>query len=177
MGNKGRFNILKKIAQGAINQMVTDEVNKNKSVAGSPTSFTATNAYPTIIQGFGANNISWINGLSNVLNDALYYTSNGQIDLNWMKSNNFNAGSSQVPSEDLKKIIAFCKAVYNYLYTNLGQNFTHLLPKDQILEKVKILTNNQSLINLPTVTNNGQLRTKIGGNLKTIIQNYLLQIK
>jgi hypothetical protein len=177
MRNKVRTEILKKLAQGTTNQMTTDEVNKNKSVAGSPPSFVASSAYPTLVQGLGTNNVPWVNRLSNVLNNALYYSSNGQVNLNTMKSNNFNAGITQVPSEDLKKIMSFCKVVYNYLYTDLGQNFKQLLSPEQIADKVKIVNSSPSLTNLPTVVSSGQLATKIGGNLKTIIQNYLLQIK
>ena len=177
MSNKVSLHILKKLAQDATNQMATDEANKNKTVAGSPPSFVASNAYPTIIQGFGAANVPWINNLSNVLNDSLYYSSNGQVHLNWMKSNNFNFGTTQIPSDDLKKIMSFCKVVYSHLYTNLGQNFKQPLNQAQIAEIVKFVNSNPALNSLPTVVSNGQLASKIGGNLKTIIQNYLLQIK
>lgn len=177
MANKIYSTILKKISQAVNNQMSTDEVNKNNSVSGNPPSFIATNNYPSLITAFDAKNLPWINQLSNVLNDSLYYCSNGQINLNWMKSNNFNSDNTQIPSTDLKKIMSFCKIIYNYLYTDLGQNYQKPLSSQQVADKIKFIYNSQPLNTLPSVMNSGQLATKIGGNLKTIIQNYLLQIK
>jgi len=172
-----RIKLLHKIAQNAVNQLTTDEVNKTNTVAGAPPVFTATSFYPTIITGFAAKNVPWINGLSNVLNDSLYYSSNGQINLTWMKNNNFNVGTTQIPSQDLKNIANFCKEVYQRLYTNLGTDFEQPLTTQQIAERVGYLNNNQYLNNLPLAMSSGQLTTKLGGNLKTIIKNYLLQIK
>jgi hypothetical protein len=177
MKTTAKLAILKKLAQAATNQMATDEVNKNKSVAGAPPSFTASSAYPSLVIGFNTKNVPWINGLSNVLNDALYYTSNGQVNLQWMKTNNFGAGISQIPSQDLKNIMAFCKLMYTYVYTNLGQEFKQALTSEQIAEKINYIKSQPSLNNLPSSNTSGQLTTKLGGNLKTIIQNYLLQIK
>ena len=177
MKTSAKLAILKKLAQGATNEMVTDEVNKNKSVAGTPPSFTASSAYPSLVVGFGAKNVPWINGLSNILNDALYYTSNGQVYLQWLKSNNFGPGVSQVPSQDLKNIMTLSKVIYTYIYTNLGQDYKQALTSEEISQKINYIKSQESLNNLPTVNPFGQLNTKLGGNLKTIIQNYLLQIK
>lgn len=172
-----RIKLLNKIAQTATNQMVTDEVNKTKTVAGSPPVFSASSAYPSLVLGFAAKNVPWIDGLSNVLNDALYYSSNGQVNLTVMKNSNFVTDTSQMPSEDLKNVANFCKVVYQYLYTDHGKNFAQALTAPQIAEKINFLNNHQSLNNLPVSMSSGQLTTKLGGNLKTIIKNYLLQIK
>lgn len=173
---KARLKILNKIAQTTTTQ-TTDAVNQTNSVSGAPPEFTATNYYPSIIIGFTSKNVPWINGLTNVLNLALFYTSNGQVNLTWMKNNNFNIGTTAIPSQDLKNIANFCKVLYQNIYTNLGQNYQQPLNTQQIAEKINILNNNQFLNNLPTTMISGQLQSKLGGNLKTIIKNYLLQIK
>lgn len=172
-----RIRLLKKIAQISSEQITTDEVNKTNSVAGSPPSFIASSIYPSFIIGFGIKNVPIIDGLSKVLNNALYYSSNGQVNLNLLKNNNFNSGTTQIPSGDLKNIMEFCKLVYNNIYTNNGHNYKELLSTEQINIKIKLLDNHHSLNNLPLATSSGQLTAKLGGNLKTIIKNYLLQIK
>jgi hypothetical protein len=172
-----RIKLLNRIGQAATGQMTTDEVNKMTSVAGTPPVFLASSIYPSLIIGFTAKNVPWINGLSNVLNEALYYSSNGQVNLTIMRNNNFTTDTSQMPSEDLKNIAIFCKMVYQYLFTNKGANFTQALTPQEISEKVNFLNNHQSLNNLPVSMSSGQLTAKLGGNLKTIIKNYLLQIK
>lgn len=172
-----KLKILQRIAQTSVNQVATDAVNKTKSVAGSPPTFLAASAYPSLIIGFTAKNVPWINGLSSVLNNALYYSSNGQFNLSIMKNNNFTTDTSQIPSEDLKKIANFCKVIYQYLYTDNGKIFTQPLTTQQIADKINFLDNHQSLNNLPMSMSSGQLTTKLGGNLKTIIKDYLLQIK
>jgi len=176
MQPKLRLKILEKIAQTTLN-LPTDQISQTKTVAGSPPTFIATDYYPSIILGFSAKNAPIINGLSNLLNNALYYSSNGQVNLSWMRSNNFNFGTSQVPSIDLKNIMELCKLLYNKIYTDLGQSYKKTLTSEEISEKVKLLDNSQYLSNLSSVQPTSQLATKIGGNLKTLIHNYLAQIK
>lgn len=178
MFNKFRLRLLKKLAQTNVPaNTVTDSVAATTPVSGSPPVFSASGYYPTINLGFQAKNVPIINGLANILNTALYYTSNGQVSLPWMRGVNFNFSSDQSPSVDLKNIMNFSKLVYNQLFTNLGDNYRQQLTPEQIAEKIQVLKSSAPLNNLSPNIQNTQLSSKIGGNLKTIINNYLLQIK
>ncbi len=176
VSRKLRLKFLEKIGQTPPN-VPTEEVAKTTSVSGNPPSFIASNQYPSIVIGFQSRNLPAINNLSNLLNNSLYYSSNGKIHLPWMKSNNFNFGTDQIPSADLKNLMNFTKVIYSQLFTNNGQNYKVQLTPQEIANKIKILQSNQSLNNLPAVQPGGQLATKVGGNVKNLIQDYLLQIK
>lgn len=154
----------------------TDEVTKIKSVSGSPSSFIATSAYPTINTGFTSKNANIINKIADLLNTAIFYTSNGQIDLNRLKSNNFTLGTSDIPSEDLKNLIGFSKAIYNNLFTNKSQNFKDKVSQEELLQIINSLKSNQFIQNLSSLNPSGQLATKIPGNLKSLIITELSNI-
>jgi hypothetical protein len=161
----------KKIAQTAVSTE-----NETATVSGSPKAFMATDYYP-IILAFSSRNIPLIDGLSNVLNNALYYSSNGKNDLQWLKSINFNFDVSNVLSTDLRNIIGFAKQVYLQIYTNNGQIDKKALSSQEIADRINPLKYSQYLSNMSATGTNSQLNTKIGGNLRTLINNYLLQIK
>ena len=173
--NKFRKRVLSKLSQNIDNLSAT-EVSKNKSVSGSPTSFIATNYYPNIITWFTDRNVPIINSLTDILNQALYYLSDGKIQLSLLYSNGFSYPTDNIISMDLKNIIGFIKQLYNEIYINNGSKNIVKLSPDQISNKIKLLQSNQYLNNLSSNIS-GQLSSKIGGNLKTIINNYLYSIK
>lgn len=171
-----RFKILEKFSQTTPN-VPTDAVAKTTSVSGSPPAFNVIDYYPSIITGFQSKNVPWIVGLSNLLNTSMYYSSNGKVTLPWMRSNNFNFGTDQIPALELRNLMNFTKLVYNELFTNLGQPYNNQLTSGQIIDKIHKLNSSQFLNNLSSVQPGGQLATKVGGNVKTLIQNYLFQIR
>lgn len=176
--SKARLKILNKIAQTTVpTNLPTDAVANTQPVTGSPPPFNASDFYPSLRIGFQAKNVPWINGLANLLNSAMFYSSGGKVHLPWMRSVNFNFGSDQVPSVDLKNIMNFSKLVYNQLFTNLGQAYQQPLTPQQVAEKIQILHSSQAFNNLSTTSPTSQVATKIGGNVKTLINDYLLQIK
>ena len=175
--SKARLKILNKIAQTVPGNLPTDSVANTTPVTGSPPAFNASDYYPSFRIGFQAKNVPWINGLANLLNTSMYYASNGKVSLPWMRSVNFNFGADQVPSVDLRNIMNFTKLVYNQLFTNLGQAYEQPLTPEQIDEKIRLLKVSQFYNNLSQINPSGQLTIKIGGNLKTLINSYLLQIK
>lgn len=175
--NKGRLKVLIKIAQNVPQDLPTDSVANTQPVTGSPPLFNASDYYPSMRIGFQVKNMPWINGLANLLNTSMFYASSGKVTLPWMRSVNFTFGTDQVPSVDLRNIMNFTKLVYNQLFTNLGQAYQQPLTPDQIIEKIELLRNSQFYNNLSRVNPTGQLSIKIGGNLKTLINSYLLQIK
>lgn len=170
--NKLRYKILYKLSQTADN-LTTDGVNATKTVSGSPTPFIATDYYPNIILAFSSNNATIINKLIDVINMALYYTSNGKVDFQWMKSNNFNFTTSDIPSVDLKNLMNFSKEIYSQIFSSNRQK----LNPEEISQKINLLKNSKALQNISSTNPVGQLSGKIGGNIKVVINNYLLQIK
>ena len=176
MKSKLRLKILQKIAQSTTD-LPTTQVAETTSVSGAPTSFVASNLYSSIVTGFSSRNIAYINALADLLNTAIFYSSNGQLDLNRMKANNFSVGLTAVPSADLKDLMGFSKALYNVVFTNNGQEFKKQLSPQEISELINNLKNNPFLQNLPSTNPVGQLATKVEGNIKTLIVNYLSNIK
>lgn len=165
MNRTHRIKILNKIAQ------------ETESVSGSPRSFNISTKYPTTTLGLSAKNIAPLVKVGDLLNNALYYLSDGKKDLEWMKSVNFNFDTSGAFSVDLKNVMLFCKLLYHNLMTNLGVDFKEPLPTDEIANRVRILSTSQPLTNLSSSNLSGQLSSKIGGNLKTLILQALTQIK
>lgn len=178
MKSKLRLKILQKIAQSTTTtDLPTAQVAATQSISGAPTSFVASNIYPTIVTGFTSRNIGYINALADLLNTCIFYSSNGQLDLNRMKTNNFSSGLTAVPSADLKNLMGFSKALYNIMFTNHGQDFKKQLSPQEIQQLINNLENNQFIQNLPSTNPVGQLATKVEGNIKTLIVNYLSNIK
>lgn len=173
MSSKARLKILQKISQ---TNLPNDSVNANITVKGNPSSFTVTNEYPSTILGFGAKNIQFINNIGQILNSGLFYNSNGQVQLSWMKNNQFNFTTSQIPSIELRKIMEICKLMYNYIFTNLGKNYTQELSNQEINAKTSVILNNQNLNGL-SASSNKQLSSKLGGNIKNLLIKNLSQMK
>lgn len=175
MINKLRKRLIEKISQDI--NLPTSGVSESKPISGTPPSFIATNYYPSIIAAFSPRNSIIINELCNTINKALYYTSNGKIHLSWMKSVNFNFDTSNVPSVDLKNLMEFSRQIYYTLLTNNGEIDNKQLTQEEIYNRLLPLKHSLYLNNLSSTNPMGQLASKIGGNIKTLINNYLLQIK
>jgi len=155
----------------------TPQVAQTQTVSGSPPIFIATDWYPSIIIGFQSKNAPIINGLSNLLNTTLFYTSGGQVHLRWMREQNFTFGSDQFPSSNLRNLMNFSKLIYQQIFTNMGVPYQQPLTPQQIAEKIALLRSSQFLGNLSATNPTSQLATKISGNVRELITNFLLRIK
>lgn len=176
--NKLRRRIFEKLAQAAPpDNLPTTEVTQTQTVSGSPPVFIATDYYPSMVIGLTSKNATIINGLTNLLNQALFYTSGGNVHLQWMKSVNFNFGTTDIPSVDLKNLMGLAKQIYNQLYMNQGEPYSKQLTPQEIAKKLAPLKSSNFISNLSSTSPMGQLSSKIGGNVKTLINNYLLQIQ
>jgi len=167
MSRDNRIKILNRIAQDLLSK---------SSVSGSPRSFNIVSLYPTTVLGLTSKNISPLTKLADLLNNALYYLSDGEKDLEWMRTVNFSFDAS-IASGDLKNVMLFCKLFHTNLLTNLGADFTEALPATEIANRIRILSTSAPLINLSSTSITGQLNLKIGGNLKSLITQTLTQIK
>jgi len=168
-----RKKILKKLAQAAPTVPASSTAAPSV-INATPPSFIASNWYPGIIVAFQPKNTNLINSLSNLVNNALFYSSDGEVYLQWMRSVNFTFGTDQSQSVDLKNLMQFSKLLYNTLFTNMGQAYLKQLEPEEVKEKIDHLSQSPQLNNLSQTGT--QLSTKIGGNLKELIKNNLLQI-
>ena len=181
MSTKDRLNLFKKIAdaskvaQTATPPATTSTTAPTPTIAGSPTSASALALYPQLVAGWGANNSSFIEEITNTLNNALYVLSLEDIDFNTLRSNGFNINDSKYSEPTLKIVISLTKAVFNNLLTNGGQAFIKELSPTERSQKLALLKQSASQIKDGPI--NTQLPNKIGGNLKTILLNHLNQIK
>jgi hypothetical protein len=166
-----------KIAQTTTSNMPTAQVAATTPVLGAPNPFVPSDWYPSIITGFTTRNIPIINGLANVLNMAIFYSSNGQMSLPILRQRNWIFDASQVPNADLRNLLNYAKLFYQQILTNLGENYTQALAPEQIKEKVNALQNSIYLSQLSSAQPAGQLAMHVGGNVRELIKNYLLQIK
>ena len=155
----------------------TEEVTKTKPVSGSPTVFNITQYYPKVETAFGSNNFNWIKNLVNIVNQAMYYTSNGQVQFSWMQNNSFNFGIDNVPSVDLKNLMGFAKQIHSTIFTNNGTQDEKQLNADEIGKRIATLKNSSFLSNLSTSNPMGQLQSKLGDNVKALIKDTLIQIR
>lgn len=178
MNKQLRNRILSKMAQlEPPSNLPTEEVTETKTVSGSPSYFDIVQYYPTIITAFGSQNMNWITKLVNVVNQALFYTSDGQIQFKWMENASYNFGTDSVPSVDLKNLMGFSKQIYSNLFTTNGAEYKRALTPEEIANKVQTLKSSSHLSNLSQSSPMGQLRSKLGGDVKTLINDILLQIK
>lgn len=178
MNKSLRHRILSKFAQmEAPENLPTEEVAKTKTVSGSPSHFNIVQYYPTIITAFGSQNMNWITKLIDVVNQGLFYTSDGQIQLKWMENNSFNFGTDNVPSVDLKNLMGFSKQIYSHIFTNNGSEYERALTPEEISKKIQVLKSSSFLSNLSQSNPMGQLKSKLGSDIKTLINDILLQIK
>lgn len=158
------------------NDQPSTQAAKPTSVSGSPPVFIASDWYPTIITGFQTKNMSKINHLADLLNLSLFYTSGGKINMRWMKEQNWTFSTEQFPSTDLRNLMNFSKLVYYHIFSDSGAPYQRSLTPEQINQKLNILRSSPFLNNLSAVNPTSQLATKIGGNIKTLITDSLLQI-
>lgn len=178
MNKQLRNRILTKMAQATPPpNLPSEEVSKTKTVSGAPSYFDIVQYYPTIITAFGSQNMNWITRLINVVNQALFYTSDGQIQFKWMENNNFNFGIDSAPSPDLKNLMGFSKQIHDNIFLNNGSKHEKQLTSEEISKKVQNLKSSSFLSNLSQTSPMGQLKSKLGGDAKTLIKDILLQIK
>ena len=170
-----RLKLLKKIAQ-TVPVTTTNSTVQTQTVTGQPKPFNPVSYYPSITLAFGRN-VPFIIQLSNILNLGLYYTSNGATDLFWMYSQNFNFDMSSASNEDLKNLMGFAKQVHQFIFTNSGTLDKVALNAQNIADRIAPLKISKFIQNLSNTNPIGQLSAKIGGNIKTIINNLLLQIR
>jgi hypothetical protein len=169
MNISNRIKILKKLAQA------TAPVTK-PSVSGQPTFFNVGTLYQDVNTGLTPTNVDHLTELMGYINNALYYTSSGDIELIDLKISNFVKDVSGV-IPDLKNIILLTQLIYYNLMTDHGNKFKKQLTSIEIKKRVDTVLTSTPLNNLSSVNPTGQLATKLPTNLKELIKTTLGKIK
>lgn len=164
-----RLKTLQKIAQTQTTTPTPTQVTGNPAAV-------SVSMFPSVPLAWGANNVSYIQDLVDALNMGMFVLSNGKIDFDKMKQQNFNVDlSSYVAS--IKGVASLAKELSQKVLTNNGVPFKQALTPE---EKAAIITGIRGSTTLGTISDGGittALPAKIGGNLKTIILNLLNNIK
>lgn len=145
------------------------------TVSGSPSPFDPFAYFPTMMVGWGAPNVEPIRRISNVLNNALYILSNGALDINRLRANNFVVDVSQYPDIVLRGIINYSLQVFKSVYSNNTIPFK--APITNKPQRIQALKNLLTTFQIPDGGINGLLQNRIGGNFKLIILDTLDNIK
>jgi hypothetical protein len=165
-----RIKILTKLAQTT--PTTPTEAVDTKSVSGSPEVFIASQRYPSLRTGWnggGVDNTTPIDTLTAALNQAIYYSSNGQLEIakDLFNTNNFTAVASKY-GDPTKKLVLFYKILFEQIF-NSKNEFKAPLSSEERKMRVGLVKNDTNLTSLPIVAPTGQLATKLPTNLKTLI--------
>jgi hypothetical protein len=142
----------------------------------SPPSFTASSVYPGISTGYNSGSLTIINNFVSLLNTALHYASNGQVNFQTLRNDNFNFDPSGATSVDQRNLMGIAARVYRS-FLNSGQRFTKPLIGEQIAKMADLITFSPEFNNLSQVNPTGPLATKLQGNIKSLITNYMTYLK
>ena len=176
MSSKFRLKLLQKIAQVA-EQGSTTETTGTPTVSGSPTDCSIVSYFQSAPKAWGANNLNYMQSIVNYLNNGIYVLSQGQMDFNNLRVQNFNVDTSKYPDRVLKNIVIFSKLVYNVMLTDNGKDFAVQLTPETKGQKLKQLNGAVTTGGIPDGVINQFLSTKIGGNLKDLLVSNLSNIK
>jgi hypothetical protein len=168
-----RFKILNRIAQAQGTPAVAPTTSITTPVATpAPPPFQASSAYPGIRQGFNAASVQLIDQLCGLLNLSLQYASNGAVNFQVFRNNNFNFSASDTSNMDQKNLMLFSKMLYHSLL-NSGNPFEQPLTAQQVQVMIQRLETSQPLMALAQTNPTGPIAQKVPGNLKTNILAYL----
>lgn len=172
----GRLKLLLKIAQETTTPDPTAQDGPT-NVSGNPSDVDLVTYFPSVSLAWGAQNLSSIQRVINILNQSIYILSNGQMDFNKLRVQYFNVDTSKYPDATLRAAVVFSQLLYSKVLTNKGQPFTIALQPQDKATVISFLTQNINSSNIPAGPVNNFLRTKIGGNLKENIVGALATIK
>jgi hypothetical protein len=145
-------------------------------VSGSPRPFDPATVSPTLVLGWGANNLNFIRQLVNALNQAIYITSNGKLDFARLYDQSFGIDTSAY-TPLVSALANLGKLVFRRMIKNNGYDFAAPVPTANRMQTVSILTNQIQSPAIPDGAINATLYSKVGGNIRTVLLDIVRQIK
>jgi hypothetical protein len=107
---------------------------------------------------------------------SIYVLSNGGLDVNRLRGNNFIADPSQYSDPILRGLVKWSQQCYRLVFTNSTAPFKSALTLTDKKQRVQSLKNFLNTFQIPDGGINSFLTTKISGNLKMILLDTLSQI-
>jgi len=150
----------------------TEPTSTTAAVISPPPSFQASGAWGWIGASglYNSNSVVLIDKLTNLLNQALHYASNGKF--NWqILRNNFNVDASAAGGKDAINLLNLSKLVHQ-TYLNGGNAFPQKVTGDQVVAWNTALSQSQPFLALSQLNPTGPLALKMG-NPKEDILNIL----
>lgn len=176
MSTKARLKLLTKISQMADVATNPDETMPTSAPVTTvsvppPPGFTASQIWGWMPSMYNPNTISTVNSLISLLNTALHFASNGQLNWQELRNDNFQIDPSGIPSVDAKNLLNLSIVVF-HTFVNSG-NQPPQKPNPQLIAKwCNQITNSQAFLNLSQLNPTGAVAQKIPGGLKDTILNY-----
>lgn len=165
--NKLRYRILEKIAQDQATQpTVTPAI-----VPAPPT--VPSILFSHLSEGYNGGTVAMLIGLTQQLNNALHYASNGKANFQKIIDGNLDLSAA---SPDEKNVGALCKKWY-LTFLNSRNTFEQKVTGKTIATWADAIISSPEYSSLSQVNPTGTLATKLQGNIKTIILDYINQIK
>lgn len=161
MHTKSRLRILK-LSQ------ITNPDNSVPLPTKTAPNFIASNQFPAISKNYNPYNVEILNKLFKILNDSIFYLSNGNLDLFKYKNNNFTLEESSIVIVSLKNILLLSKYIYQLFVLNA---------QTVLQDKVSVIIRSQIFLNIPSGNISNFLSQKLGGNFKDIIIETLGQLR
>lgn len=156
--------------------MISFRLKLLKKIAAGNAPDVSINYFPSVIKAWEQNNVTFIKNIIDILNDSIYSLTDGKTDFSKLKQQNFSIDISQFNSP-IKNIVAWAIEFYSNMLSNDGKDFDAKLEKEQRVDIVNKLKQNQLFTSIPDGGINQELSSKIGGNFKTMILNELNAIK
>jgi hypothetical protein len=186
MSVKSRAKIWAKLAQNApatpaTPATTTPQGTSTAPLTGSPSPLDVSAWFPTVVRGWGAENVPKIQQLVNILNWAIYALSAQQMDFNYFRQLQFQIVPTQIPDRILLSIARVAQLAYVYILTNGGgiALFPGALTPQQKANRISLITRalNAAGTLIPDGGINAALQSHIGGNLKEVLFSVLATIK
>ena len=176
----GRLRTLLRLAQAAPAAPATPAANAAQTtptaVPGSPRPFDPASVSPTMVLGWGANNLNFIRQLVNVLNQAIFITSNGKLDFARLYDQSFGIDTSAY-TPLVSALANLGKLIFRRMIKNNGYDFVAAVPTANRTQTISVLTSQIQSPAIPDGAINSTLYGKVGGNLRTVLLDIVRQIK
>lgn len=162
-----RFRFLNKLAQ------TTPAAPTVAPVVLSPPTNVPNDLFSHLATGYNGGTVALLTGLTNQLNVALHYASQGQDNFQDIINNNMDLSGA---APDQKNVGMISQKLYN-TFLNRKNPFNKKISPQDIHTWADTIINSPETNNLTQIKPTSTLATKLQGNLKTTIVNYLNQIK
>lgn len=171
MNKKIRQRIFQKLAQTTPAPTTTD-------TAATPVVTTSPPAVPTSLftylpKGYNTNTIQVLQTLVTQLNIAMHYASFGKDNFQKLIDNNLDASATVA---DQKNVDGVARQVFDTFF-NKKNDFAQKVTPAQIKTWADAIIGSPTFGSLSQIKPTSVLSTKLQGNLKSSIENYLTQIK